>query len=60
MSGKEIDWDEAVEAGRVMDAAAMPDEQIVHIADGIVITERPDAFVAYTTPLDPSSWEPQI
>ena len=56
----ETDWDAVVEAGRLMDEAAMPDEQIVCIINGIVITERPDAFVVYTVPQDPAHWEPQI
>ena len=54
------DWDEVVEAGRIMDDAAMPDEQVIHISPHFVITERPNAFVIYETPQDPSSWEPQI
>lgn len=56
----ETDWGAVAEAGRVMDDAAMPDEQMIYVNPHFVITERPDAFVVYATPLDPSSWEPQI
>jgi hypothetical protein len=58
--GSETDWDDVVEAGRIMDEAAMPDEQVVWVGNGIVITERPDAFVVYGEPQDPLSWESRI